>query len=1108
MGKHRWKLFELFNGGRALFRRRRDVRLHVDSATTRGIQGWAVSTIQPGRVLHIEVLADGTRMGITPANQPRPDLKEQGLSEGLGGFSFVSPGLALETLSLRVAETGDIFPLTGKTKSNSSKSGLSGMFEHLSTDLEVSGWAFDAGRPEHRCQVEIRLDGVPATVGIADLLRPDLETTGKGDGFHAFRITIPAEAVSLDGHLVEVLADGRPLSGSPKRLELGRMARLRLAGVRAGVIHLTLDHWPGGLDAVDLLANGVSLGERPWSEVLLHGWPLPQTVLDGRPRVFQPVGRVGQVALRGEPNILRCPEYRFGVLEASLEGVQCWAARTDDAIPVRLSFYQGDYPLATRVEPQADQRMQRTLCLLPERCIFDVVFASSLEGERPEVDICDADSGHLIAQLTLLRPHEALLDLSRAARRELPRAFAVVDTLLRSQQTGMTDKINVSYRLMPRPLEVEEQAQMAVIVPVYGGYTETVACLESVLAARNQTPCLLVVVNDNSPDAAIQKYLAELEARELPGMCMLHLPKNRGFVRAVNLGMKLAGDRDVILLNADTEVRGGWVDRLRAAAQVDARIGTVTPFSNNGEICTLPTICTSLPVADTALFSRVDEMAKTINPGKIVDIPVGVGFCLYIRRECLEETGMFDEAVWGKGYGEETDFCLKAAALGWRHVLAADCFVVHRGNVSFGEEKLQRIRESAQKISSRYPFYESHIHRFIKRDPVRFLRQAVSLGLLSEAMPPRRILHVSHSYKGGTERYLQDMAALDQADGYCPLILRFADNGDAVLELPVSDPSLIGLFRHPHQERYSPQSMRALMTALDMLAPECMHLHTPIGIPPAVLAHLVNTYPYVITVHDYAWLCPCVTMTDAKYIYCGLPDPADCDRCLDVQTPHPGLWRFAAGGGATAFRERFQQVLAGAGEVFGGSRDVQTRLEAHGYHAAFTIRPHPLSPESRGTMSAQLPTPESGTVSPQGQILVALFGGLSHIKGQDDLVACARYAKDTGLPLRFILIGYPADPQDLAGLDNIRVTGPYREEDLERLVAIHSPTLAWFPARWPETYSYTLSHAFRTGLHPVVTDIGAPAERVRERGVGTIYPLGASPQTVCKTLLRAAGQMS
>jgi len=93
-------------------------------------------------------------------------------------------------------------------------------------------------------------------------------------------------------------------------------------------------------------------------------------------------------------------------------------------------------------------------------------------------------------------------------------------------------------------------------------------------------------------------------------------PTNQGFVAACNLGMRLHRDRDVVLLNSDTEVHNDWLDRLRGAALRTRQVATVTPLSNNAEICSYPRSCKNnqrtLEIGDAEL----DAMAAGVNAGK------------------------------------------------------------------------------------------------------------------------------------------------------------------------------------------------------------------------------------------------------------------------------------------------------------------------------------------------------------------------------------------------------------------------------------------------------------------------------------------------------------
>jgi GT2 family glycosyltransferase len=235
-----------------------------------------------------------------------------------------------------------------------------------------------------------------------------------------------------------------------------------------------------------------------------------------------------------------------------------------------------------------------------------------------------------------------------------------------------------------------------------------------VLESATQTPREIVVVDDASPEAAISAWLRELASRGL--VTLIAHPSNRGFIASVNEGMALHPDRDVVLLNSDTEVAPGWLDRLAGHARGDPSIGTATPFSNNATICSYPHphVANPLPPGETTA-TLVQAFARA-NPRLSADIPTAVGFCMFISRRCLGATGPFDEARYGTGYGEEVDFCMRAARAGFRNVAAGDVFVRHVGEDSFrgageppreGRPSWTRYRNSAT------------LAQFLKDDPVK-----------------------------------------------------------------------------------------------------------------------------------------------------------------------------------------------------------------------------------------------------------------------------------------------------------------------------------------------------------------------------------------------------
>lgn len=269
-----------------------------------------------------------------------------------------------------------------------------------------------------------------------------------------------------------------------------------------------------------------------------------------------------------------------------------------------------------------------------------------------------------------------------------------------------------------------------IIVPVYGNLPLVRRCLQSVLASAGAAHWHLTVLDDASPDAETRAWLGEW-AQAHPEHTVLLGATNVGFVATVNRGMRLAGRRDVVLLNSDTEVAGDWLDRLRAAAHGAERVASVTPFSNNATICSLPRFCEDNPLPAGHNTASVHDAVSRLLHGRTVDIPTAVGFCMYIRRDCLDEIGEFDAQHFGLGYGEENDFCMRAGARGWRHLHALDVFVYHQGGASFSERRFALQQNALKALLALHPDYEDRVRAFVAQDPAKPHREAVvqTLGL-------------------------------------------------------------------------------------------------------------------------------------------------------------------------------------------------------------------------------------------------------------------------------------------------------------------------------------------------------------------------------------------
>lgn len=275
------------------------------------------------------------------------------------------------------------------------------------------------------------------------------------------------------------------------------------------------------------------------------------------------------------------------------------------------------------------------------------------------------------------------------------------------------------------------QEPVDVLIPVYDGYEETLECLNSAIRSRrlNRTAHRLVVLDDATPNAPLREaLLAMAAAGDIEHVIN---PVNLGFIRNVNRGMAYSPERDVVWLNADTRVHGDWLDRLRAVAYSDKSIASVTPFTNNGELMSFPEsrISHSMPSAQEQ--AHLDDLARQTDSPPM-EIETGCGFCLYIKRRAIVEVGYLDEVHLMRGYGEETDWCLRARSHGWRHMGAPNVFVAHQGGASFGDEKVVRVAYNNAILMRRYPDASARYSAFCLRDPIKPARQALQRARLAE----------------------------------------------------------------------------------------------------------------------------------------------------------------------------------------------------------------------------------------------------------------------------------------------------------------------------------------------------------------------------------------
>jgi len=640
--------------------------------------------------------------------------------------------------------------------------------------------------------------------------------------------------------------------------------------------------------------------------------------------------------------------------------------------------------------------------------------------------------------------------------RPLVHAKMRVDRLL-----GRTSKSDTPSSMSPTsPALIPAAHPVDIIVPVYRGLDDTQCCLESVLRSRCQTPWRLVVINDCSPEPEVTQWLRDLAARE-PRIELLENEQNLGFVGTVNRGMALHPQHDVLLLNSDAEVANDWLDRIQGAAYSSARVASVTPFSNNATICSYPRFCqdNELPVGhDTASLDRLFAQHLA---GRSVPVPTGVGFCMYIRRACLQEVGLFDVDNFGKGYGEENDFCVRAQEAGWLNLHALDTFVRHAGGVSFGDSKSARELQAMETLRRLHPQYDGEVQRFVQDDPARIARLTIDVARIVTAGRPV-VLSVTHNREGGTLRHIQELA--DRLHQHASF-LRLA---------PV--PSGVELRLEGSGEAFAlrfvlPQEQATLLDVLRQFKVGHIHYHHLLGHRPDIcdLPEQLGV-GYDFTAHDFYSYCPQISLTDHTDRYCGEQGLNQCHRCLR-RNPAPG------GEGIESWRDRHARLLSRARYVLTPSADTAQRIKRFVPTARVCVVPH-ATLELEPTMQ---PVPRVRRLTDRQALKVVVLGALSRIKGADVLEEVATLAARQDQPIEFHLLGFGYRNLRTQPKARLTVHGAYDDKDLQQLLQWLQPDLVWFPAVWPETYSYTLSASLESGLPIVAPSLGAFAERLQQR---------------------------
>lgn len=184
----------------------------------------------------------------------------------------------------------------------------------------------------------------------------------------------------------------------------------------------------------------------------------------------------------------------------------------------------------------------------------------------------------------------------------------------------------------------------------------TVRCINSIRATFED--CRIILV-DNCSSA----YDLGTAAEKL-GDCdtLISLPENRGFAKAMNIGIRHSNAPYVCILNNDTVIADGALERMLDYMDALPDVGLIGPRTNR---------CNTM--------QRSDGPGE---PGVIFTNGLVAFFCTIIRREVLDQVGLLSEE-FGLGYGEDDDYCIRVRQAGWQLGIASDAWVEHEHHATY-----------------------------------------------------------------------------------------------------------------------------------------------------------------------------------------------------------------------------------------------------------------------------------------------------------------------------------------------------------------------------------------------------------------------------------------
>ena len=478
---------------------------------------------------------------------------------------------------------------------------------------------------------------------------------------------------------------------------------------------------------------------------------------------------------------------------------------------------------------------------------------------------------------------------------------------------------------------------------------------------------------------------------------------------------------------------------------------------------------------------------------------------MLMTRRAIDEVGPFDMA-FGRGYGEEVDWCQRAWARGYASVICDDVYVFHHGEAGFSHVPSRNAlrRANERRVDERWPHYMPSLQAYCMQNPLRLQQQMLFERLRRPPAAKLRVLHVTHSFDrpAGTEIFVRQHVDGMRDDVASTVLypVPLSPFHDGAVEVEGRGLLADGLLKVRMNAHLFATDHVLRGTSLSLRAPAVERFFGDVvagaGADVVQFSHFANLgslalplvakamgAKVVVVLHDYFLLCPDWNLLHADGTACGeAKADASSPRCIDClaqrmqSRPSAGVLDLPAW--LEQRTELARAVLERADALVAPSKFVREQFaRAHGAGIGERVRVIP-----HGTPAHRF----EADYAPRRELRVAFVGNATRIKGIDTFVEAARRLRDR--PVRFRILGGVHPGQGVGVTDNLELCGSYPPRELSRL--LQDVDVVVIGSVVHETYCYTLDEAFRAGAPVVATAMGAIPERVAEGTTALLVPPG------------------